>query len=89
MKSTGMARKIDDLGRLVLPAEIRRRFGLSEGSHLEIHIDDNQNIVLTPLEESCVFCDAEQNLRDFRSRKICADCVSLLTGGGNGQTGTP
>lgn len=83
MKSTGMARKIDDLGRLVLPAEIRRRFGLMEGSHLEIHVDDGQ-IILTPLEDLCIFCGSADQLRTFRDRSVCAECVGQLSGAGRG-----
>lgn len=78
MKSTGVSRKIDDLGRLVLPAEIRRRFGLNEGAHVDIRVDDDE-IVLSKVEESCVFCGALEQLRSFRDRKVCAPCVTQLT----------
>lgn len=76
-KNTGVSRKIDDLGRLVLPAEIRRRFGLAEGSHVEIHVDGD-HIVLTRLEDACVFCGGGDQLRPFRDRKVCAACVAQL-----------
>jgi transcriptional pleiotropic regulator of transition state genes len=77
MKSTGMARKIDELGRLVLPAEIRRRFGLREGSYLEIQVDDNK-IVLSKIDDSCVFCGTKGQLRQFRDQHVCVACHDQL-----------
>lgn len=79
VKSTGVSRKIDDLGRLVLPAEIRRRFGLSEGTYVEIHVDGKQ-IVLTKVEDACVFCASTDQLRPFRDRRVCATCLAELSG---------
>lgn len=77
-KNTGVSRKIDDLGRLVLPAEIRRRFGLNEGSHVEIHVDGDR-IVLSRVHDACVFCGSGDGLRAFRDRRVCATCVSQLS----------
>lgn len=77
MKTTGVSRKIDDLGRLVLPAEIRRRFGLNEGAHVDIQVD-GEMILLSKVEDSCVFCGGIEQLRGFRNRKVCAACVSQL-----------
>lgn len=76
--TTGVSRKIDDLGRLVLPAEIRRRFGLNEGAHVDIRVD-GEEIVLSKVEESCVFCGALEQLRNFRDRKVCAPCITQLS----------
>lgn len=77
-----MVRKIDDLGRLVLPAEIRRRFGLGQDSHVEIHVDDAHEgrIVLTPVRDACVFCGSDERLREFRSQQVCSACVDHLAG---------
>lgn len=80
VKNTGVSRKIDDLGRLVLPAEIRRRFGLTEGSHVEIQVE-GERIILNKLEEACVFCGGTEQLRQFRERRVCSACVSQLTSG--------
>lgn len=79
MKSTGMARKIDDLGRIVLPAEIRRRFELTEGSLVEISVEGN-HIVLGKVEEACVFCGSPEELRTFHDRKVCEECIAQLGG---------
>lgn len=78
MKNTGVSRKIDDLGRLVLPAEIRRRFGLTEGSHVEIHVDGDR-ILLSKVEDTCVFCATTEQLRQFRNRRVCTSCVAQLS----------
>lgn len=73
----GVSRKIDDLGRLVLPAEIRRSFDLGEGAHVDIQVDGHR-IVLTKVEEACVFCGATDRLRTFHDRKVCMPCVTQL-----------
>lgn len=78
-RTTGVSRKIDDLGRIVLPAEIRRRFGLTEGTHVEIQVEDN-HIVLSKVEDSCVFCGVTDDLRPFRERRVCAGCIAQLSG---------
>jgi transcriptional pleiotropic regulator of transition state genes len=66
VKAIGMARKVDQLGRIVLPAELRRLFGIREGDLVEIFVEDN-HIVLSKVEEHCVFCGATSELREFNS----------------------
>ena len=70
---TLMVRKIDDLGRIVVPAETRRLFNIHEGDELAITVE-NGGIVLRKLEASCVFCGATDNLEDFKGRGVCRDC---------------
>lgn len=77
MKNTGVSRKIDDLGRLVLPAEIRRRFGLNEGAHVDICVED-QRIILTKVEDGCVFCGSAEALRAYRDRCVCGSCAAQI-----------
>lgn len=72
-----MVRKIDDLGRVVVPAETRRLFNIHEGDKLAITVE-NGGIVLRKLEASCVFCDDTEQLENFRGRGVCADCRSRL-----------
>jgi transcriptional pleiotropic regulator of transition state genes len=81
MKKTGMNRKVDDLGRIVIPAEIRKAFGIREGDHLDIAVDGD-HIVLTRLEDSCVFCRSGEDLKEFRGRLVCTRCMSEISGGG-------
>ncbi|MCZ7530021.1 MAG: AbrB/MazE/SpoVT family DNA-binding domain-containing protein [Acidimicrobiia bacterium] len=77
MKSIGMARKVDQLGRVVLPAELRRLFDIHEGDFLEIEVDEGR-IVLTKVEEHCVFCGTALDLVTYRDRKICQGCIVRL-----------
>ncbi len=72
-----MARKVDQLGRIVLPAELRRLFGIREGDLVEIFVEDNR-IVLAKVEEQCVFCGSTTELREFNSKLVCVTCVEGL-----------
>ena len=74
-----MARKVDDLGRIVLPVELRRLHGIHTGDALEISVDGDA-IVLRKLANGCIFCDGEVGLRSFKGRSICGSCADDLTG---------
>lgn len=78
MKSIGIARKVDQLGRIVLPAELRRMFGIREGDLVEISVDQDR-IVLAKVEDRCVFCGSHDELREFESKRICEPCRKALT----------
>ncbi len=78
MKSTGIIRKVDELGRVVIPIELRRSLGISVRDSLEIFVE-GQLIVLKKHETSCVFCGSEENVTEFKGKPICSDCVSSLT----------
>ena len=73
-----MVRKIDDLGRIVVPAETRRLFNIHEGDELEIGVE-NDSIVIRKLEASCVFCGSTEAVRAFKGRGVCAECRRSLT----------
>ncbi len=77
MKSTGVVRKIDELGRIVLPSELRRVFGIHEGDELEISVD-GERVVLQKRRDVCVFCGAERDAVDFKGRRVCRDCLTEL-----------
>ena len=79
MKSLGIARKVDSLGRIVLPAELRKLLDIADGDFVEIFVDGD-HIVLAKLEEHCVFCGAITELREFESKLVCRSCVARLTG---------
>ncbi len=70
---TVMVRKIDDLGRIVLPAETRRLFNIHEGDQLEISVEKGA-IVLRKLEATCVFCGSTEDVGEFLGRGICGVC---------------
>jgi transcriptional pleiotropic regulator of transition state genes len=77
MRATGMTRKVDDLGRIVLPIEIRRSFNIAERDLLEIYIDGGA-IILKKFEPSCVFCRSADNITKFKDEVLCASCLSQL-----------
>ena len=68
-----MVRKIDDLGRIVIPAETRRLFNIREGDELEISVE-NSAIMLRKLEATCVFCGSIEDVGEFLGRGICGVC---------------
>lgn len=78
MKSLGLARKVDELGRIVLPVELRRQFAIRAGDELEISVDGD-SILLHKVEARCVFCGSQEDLRLFRERRVCPDCVEGLS----------
>ena len=77
MKSTGMVRKIDELGRIVMPAEIRQTLGLQVRDAMEIYIDGDR-IVLKKYQPSCIFCTNVEGLVTFEDKRICPQCLSKL-----------
>lgn len=74
---TGIVRKIDDLGRIVVPAETRRLFNIREGDQLSISVD-GENIVIRKLESTCTFCGSTESVAAFKGKGICVDCRSQL-----------
>ena len=77
MKSTGIVRKVDELGRVVLPIELRRTLGIEEKDPLEIYMD-GPSIVLRKYQVSCVFCDSEKDIFSFRGKNVCRKCAAGL-----------
>lgn len=78
MKSTGIVRKVDELGRIVLPIELRRTLGIEEKDSLEIYVD-GQSIVLKKYQPSCVFCDDAKDVINYKGKNVCPNCLSELT----------
>jgi transcriptional pleiotropic regulator of transition state genes len=78
MKSTGVVRKIDELGRIVLPSELRKVFGIKEGNELEISVDGEQ-IILQKRHDVCLFCEAPNPSVEFKGRNICENCTAELS----------
>ena len=77
MKSTGIVRKIDDLGRIVLPIELRRTLNIAERDSIEIYVDEDQ-IILKKYQPTCVFCGNSENLSDFKDKIVCESCIKEL-----------
>lgn len=75
MKSTGIVRQIDNLGRIVLPIELRRTYDLAVKDAIEIYTEDDK-IILKKYKRSCIFCGSSDNLVDYKGKSICADCAA-------------
>lgn len=74
MKSTGIVRKVDELGRVVIPIELRRTLRIEEKDALEIYVD-GERIILKKYEPSCIFCGNAENVRNFKEKNICQNCL--------------
>ena len=79
---TGIARKIDDLGRIVIPAETRRMFNIREGDHLFISVEAG-NIVLRKMTDTCAFCQSDEDVVEFKGRGVCRSCLNQLRSAGS------
>ncbi|QCT03320.1 transcriptional regulator, AbrB family [Paenibacillus algicola] len=79
MKATGMVRKIDALGRVVIPKELRRTLGIGEKDPLEIYVE-GERIVLSKYQPGCFICDEadSKKLKEFHSKLICTDCIKSV-----------
>ena len=77
MKSTGIVRKIDELGRIVLPKELRRTLDIEEKDPLEIFIEDN-TIILKKYQPACMFCGNARDVTTFKGKNICPACTAEL-----------
>ena len=77
MKSTGIVRKVDELGRIVLPIEMRRTLDIAEKDALEIYVDGS-SVILKKYNPSCVFCDNSKNVTVFRGKNVCPKCLKEL-----------
>ena len=77
MKSTGIIRKVDELGRVVIPIEIRNKFEIAEKDPIEIYVDGS-SIVLKKFEENCIFCGSTKDLVEYKDKLVCSKCSDNL-----------
>lgn len=77
LKSTGIVRKVDELGRVVIPIELRRTLNIAERDALEIYVDGEQ-IVLKKYEPACIFCGNAENVINYKGKNICKECLDDL-----------
>ena len=77
MKSTGIVRKVDELGRIVIPIELRRTLDIAEKDSLEIYVD-GERIILAKHEDSCVFCGKTKNITEFKGKNVCDTCFEEI-----------
>lgn len=74
MKAIGSVRKVDELGRIVIPKELRRTLNIEEGDPLEIFVD-GEEVVLRKYEPGCVFCGNAKYVVEFKGKKVCTNCI--------------
>ena len=77
MKSTGIVRKVYELGRIGLPIEMRRTLDIGEKDALEIYVEGS-SVILKKYKPSCVFCDATKDITVFKGKNICPKCLKEL-----------
>jgi len=78
MKATGIIRRVDELGRVVLPIELRNKFEITEKDPMEIFVEGS-SIILKKYEPNCVFCGSTKKLVDFEDKLVCEKCIANLS----------
>ncbi|MBR5229147.1 MAG: AbrB/MazE/SpoVT family DNA-binding domain-containing protein [Firmicutes bacterium] len=79
MKATGIVRKVDELGRVVLPIELRRNLNINIKDPIEIFVD-GEYIMLKKYEPACIFCGNAKNVVTVRGKNVCEDCIAEIKG---------
>ena len=77
IKSTGIVRRVDELGRVVIPIELRNKFGILEKDPIEIYVDGS-SIVLRKYEPNCVFCGSSKDLIEYNDKLVCTKCLDKI-----------
>ena len=77
MKSTGVVRQLDNLGRVVLPIELRRTMDISVKDPLEVFVE-GEDIILRKYQPGCIFCGSTAGLTSYRNKYICPECVEAI-----------
>lgn len=80
MRNTGIVRPLDELGRIVLPSELRRGLGISEKDPIEVFVDQEAKIIMMRKyrTEECLLCESIDNLSYFKGRFVCSACFEAL-----------
>lgn len=78
MKSTGIVRRVDELGRVVIPIELRNKFEIAEKDPIEIFVEGS-SIILKKYEPNCVFCGSSKNLSEYKGKLICNKCSKNIS----------
>ncbi|MFW5995870.1 MAG: AbrB/MazE/SpoVT family DNA-binding domain-containing protein [Halanaerobiaceae bacterium] len=77
MKSTGIVRKIDELGRIVIPKELRKTMGISKKTPMEIYVDKDK-IIFKKYQPGCTFCGSIDHIVEYKGREICDECLEKM-----------
>lgn len=78
MKATGIVRRVDELGRIVLPIELRKTLDIKEKDQLEIYVSGDC-IILKKFTPACIFCDSAKDVVIFRGKNVCKNCVDEIS----------
>ena len=78
MKSTGIVRKVDDLGRIVLPIELRRVLNIDIKDSMEIFVE-GEKVILRKYQPACIFCQSADNVHQHKGRLVCDDCMKEIS----------
>lgn len=70
-------KKIDEVGRIVLPKDIRKKLDLDANDMLKIDVEDNR-VIITKAEPDCIFCSSTENLKSFMGKSVCGECIKKL-----------
>lgn len=79
MKSTGIVRNVDELGRIVVPKEMRKMMNIDKSDPVEIYVEGNK-IILTKYQPACSICDGEGEMVSFKGKRICRACIEEIKG---------
>ena len=79
MKDTGIVRRVDDLGRIVIPMELRRTLGINVKDPMAIMVDGDK-IILQKHRDVCSICGSPEDVVEVKERPVCADCVRVIKG---------
>lgn len=77
MKSTGIVRRVDELGRVVIPIELRRTLEIAEKDALEIYVD-GEHIILKKYQPACIFCGNAKDVENYKGKNICQSCLAEI-----------
>ena len=77
VENKGIIRKLDELGRIVVPKEMRKKLDIDVGTPLEIHLEGDA-IVIKKDQESCIFCLGTEGISDFKGKKVCESCLAEI-----------
>ena len=77
MKATGIVRNVDELGRIVIPKEMRKKMDISNCDPIEIYVEDDK-IILQKYKNVCTFCGSAEALTSFKGRNVCAECIKEI-----------
>ena len=78
MKATGIVRKIDNLGRIVIPKELRETMNIKVKDPIEIYVDENDKIILKKYQPACIFCGNAEDTIKYKGKVICNKCLEKI-----------